>query len=360
MVIGGVIGILFQPFLGPRHRQVRGTGSFDGEALIFRGGVPGVWFFRQHCSRRIPPLSLPVCVTSLDQVLMSVGMARSTYIKKIALQPSDIQPALSASLTIDHFFSISIALLGGVIWSAFGYQYVFLAGTVIAALNFFFAARIRIPAKLVYSSPAILDHEHFEIIHFSIILKHNMTLPTPEEQPNKKKQRSSRMLVTTLLFMLAIGLIVAFDFEKIKLFISHAGVWGVVISVIVYGLLGFTVIPSEPLTLLIGAMFGPWVATIASLIGNTLSSLAEYYTGRAIGSATNFMEKKEKLPFGLGKVESGFSQVPDPRARHSRVWGQSSEHHFGCVSRAALALPVDRVCDIDRRFRSVCFWRIWT
>ena len=74
-------------------------------------------------------------------------MARSTYIKKIALQPSDIQPALSASLTIDHFFSIGVALLGGVIWSAFGYQYVFLAGTIIAVLNFFFAARIRIPTK---------------------------------------------------------------------------------------------------------------------------------------------------------------------------------------------------------------------
>jgi uncharacterized membrane protein YdjX (TVP38/TMEM64 family) len=130
-----------------------------------------------------------------------------------------------------------------------------------------------------------------------------MTLTTPEEQTNKKKKNSLRILVTTLFFMVAIGLIVAFDFEKIKLFISHAGVWGLVISIVVYGLLGFTVIPSEPLTLVIGAMFGPWVATIASLIGNTLSSIAEYYTGRAIGSATNFMEKKEKLPFGLGKLK---------------------------------------------------------
>jgi uncharacterized membrane protein YdjX (TVP38/TMEM64 family) len=130
-----------------------------------------------------------------------------------------------------------------------------------------------------------------------------MTLPPPEDQVNKKKQRTSRILVTSLLFMVVIGLIVAFDFEKIKLFISHAGVWGLVISIIVYGLLGFTVIPSEPLTLLIGAMFGPWVATFASLIGNTLSSLAEYYSGRAIGSATNFMEKKEKLPLGLGKMK---------------------------------------------------------
>ena len=55
----------------------------------------------------------------LDQMLMSVGMARSTYIKKIALTPGDIQPALTASVTIDHIFSISVALLGGLIWNRF-------------------------------------------------------------------------------------------------------------------------------------------------------------------------------------------------------------------------------------------------
>ena len=72
-------------------------------------------------------------------------MARSTYIKKIALQPTDIQPALSASLTIDHIFSISVALLGGVIWSKLGYQYVFLLGAVISVLNFVAARKMRLP-----------------------------------------------------------------------------------------------------------------------------------------------------------------------------------------------------------------------
>jgi hypothetical protein len=81
----------------------------------------------------------------LDQVLMSVSMARSTYMKKIAKQESDIQPALSASTTIDHAFSISVALLGGVIWNHFGFQYVFLLGVLIAVINFFATLRIQIP-----------------------------------------------------------------------------------------------------------------------------------------------------------------------------------------------------------------------
>jgi len=127
---------------------------------------------------------------------------------------------------------------------------------------------------------------------------------TPENPQTtaEKKPLSIKTLLTTIFFLVVIGLILAFDFQKIKTFIAGAGVWGVFLAIIIYGLLGFTVIPSEPLTVLIGAMFGPWVATLASLAGNTLSSMAEYSVGRRIGDATNFMSQKEKLPFGLGKL----------------------------------------------------------
>jgi len=39
--------------------------------------------------------------------------------------------------------------------------------------------------------------------------------------------------------------------------------------------------------------------------GNTLSALVEYYLGMHIGNATNFIESKEKLPWGLGKLKGG-------------------------------------------------------
>jgi hypothetical protein len=72
-------------------------------------------------------------------------MARSMYMKKIALDESHVQPALTAGVTIDHVFSISVALLGGLIWNKFGFQYVFLLGIVIAILNFAASSRVRIP-----------------------------------------------------------------------------------------------------------------------------------------------------------------------------------------------------------------------
>lgn len=129
-----------------------------------------------------------------------------------------------------------------------------------------------------------------------------MTELTPKKKNPESRKKTLITLFTSLLFMVVIGLIVAFDFEKIKTYISHAGVWGLVISVFVYAALGMTFIPSEPLTLLLGAMFGPWVAMLTSWIGNTLAAIVEYYVGKNIGSAANFLEKKEKLPFGLGKL----------------------------------------------------------
>ena len=78
---------------------------------------------------------------------MSVNMARSTYLKKIALHPDHVTPTLSMSVSLDHIFSIAIALLGGVIWAKWGYQTVFLCGAGIAAVNLVSARFIVIPRK---------------------------------------------------------------------------------------------------------------------------------------------------------------------------------------------------------------------
>lgn len=144
LVIGGIIGILFQPLLGRAIDRFGEKTIITIEAITFVFVCLGYGFSGSLFSVNTAFIITCVCYLT-DQVLMSVSMARSTYIKKIALQPTDIQPALSASLTIDHIFSISVALLGGVIWSKLGYQYVFLLGAVISVLNFFTARKMRLP-----------------------------------------------------------------------------------------------------------------------------------------------------------------------------------------------------------------------
>jgi predicted MFS family arabinose efflux permease len=145
LTIGGVIGILFQPLLGWAIDHLGERSVLASEAVLLVFVCFGYGFARFLVSEHAAFLIACGCFL-LDQMLMSVSMARSTYIKKIARQPAHVQPALTASVTIDHIFSISVALLGGLIWSAFGYQYVFLLGVGIALVNFVAALQVRIPS----------------------------------------------------------------------------------------------------------------------------------------------------------------------------------------------------------------------
>jgi predicted MFS family arabinose efflux permease len=146
MTIGGVIGILFQPFLGRMVDRLGERFVLATEAVLLIFVCFGYGFSRSLLPENIAFLIVCGCFL-FDQMLMSVGMARSTYMKKIALQDSDIQPALTVAVTIDHFFSIAAALVGGLIWNNFGFQYVFLMGSVIAVVNFFTALQVRVPKK---------------------------------------------------------------------------------------------------------------------------------------------------------------------------------------------------------------------
>ncbi len=84
----------------------------------------------------------------LDQMMNAVSIARATYMKKIALQAEDISPSLSLGTSIDHIVTMFLPILGGWIWyngGPNGYKYVFMAGAVVALLNFVSTRFIQIP-----------------------------------------------------------------------------------------------------------------------------------------------------------------------------------------------------------------------
>ncbi len=142
--LGGVIGILFQPLLGWAIDKFGERIVLASEAVILVFVCFGYGFAKFIFPANIAFLVVCACFL-LDQMIFSVSMARATYMKKIAIQPDHIQPALTAAVTIDHIFSILAALVGGIIWNTFGFQYVFIFGVVLAIINFFTALRVRIP-----------------------------------------------------------------------------------------------------------------------------------------------------------------------------------------------------------------------
>lgn len=96
----------------------------------------------------IAPAGIAVVIIAIcyiiDNSLSAVEMARSTYVKKIAVCPEDVMPTLSAGTSFDHVIAMTVPFLGGILWTTMGYKYVFLAAAVIACLNLFMSRKIKI------------------------------------------------------------------------------------------------------------------------------------------------------------------------------------------------------------------------
>jgi predicted MFS family arabinose efflux permease len=80
-----------------------------------------------------------------DSLLFALRVARTTYLKKIADDPTDITPTISMGITIDHAVAMSLPVFSGYIWEAYGFRWVFILAGSIALAGFFVCLRIKVP-----------------------------------------------------------------------------------------------------------------------------------------------------------------------------------------------------------------------
>lgn len=120
-----------------------------------------------------------------------------------------------------------------------------------------------------------------------------------------KTLRHNKAIQIGLVFLfIAVGVLimVSFDMPDAKAFIrAHRG-QAILISIVIYFLLGFTFIPASPLTLFLAVFMGPWETVLVATIGNTLAALLEYQIGSTVGDIFDFEAKMNKLPLGLGDL----------------------------------------------------------
>lgn len=99
-------------------------------------------------SARIFPAGVAVVIIAgcyiIDNSMSAVEMARSTYVRKIAVDLSDVTPTLSTGVSLQHIASMVIPVFGGLLWAAVGYQAVFIAAAVIAFLNLVLSRKLEI------------------------------------------------------------------------------------------------------------------------------------------------------------------------------------------------------------------------
>jgi len=139
-MIGMFLGIFFIPFAG------RMTDKFGVKSMMFVEGFAfiGIYvlfgIFAAGFSRgTIAAVGIPIIIIYalfiFDRMTMQLGMIRVLYLRQIALDKSEISPTLSTGMSIDHAISIIGAFLGGLVWAAWGPQYVFFIAAVLSLGN---------------------------------------------------------------------------------------------------------------------------------------------------------------------------------------------------------------------------------
>ena len=113
------------------------------EAILLFAICIGYAFSERIFSAGIAVVIIAGCYV-IDNSMSAVEMARSTYVRKIAVDLADVTPTLSTGVSLQHIASMVIPVFGGLLWAAVGYQAVFIAAAVIAFLNFILSRKIKI------------------------------------------------------------------------------------------------------------------------------------------------------------------------------------------------------------------------
>lgn len=142
-VIVSIISIMSRTIVGNAIDTKGERFVLSLEAILLIILCMGYSFAEDIAPKNIALIIIAACYV-IDNSLNAVEMARSTYVRKIAVYPEDVIPTLSAGTSFDHIIAMSVPFLGGLLWASLGYKYVFLAAAVIALLNLFMSTKIKI------------------------------------------------------------------------------------------------------------------------------------------------------------------------------------------------------------------------
>lgn len=132
-----LMSIALQPLIG-RWTDRFGPRAVLGAEALLTIGVCATYAFAPEL---LPPGAALIVVSAcfiVDQGSNGVVLARSIYVKRIALRPEEVSPTLSLGISVDHVVAMTMPMLGGLLWRGGerGYRWVFLGGAVVAAFSF--------------------------------------------------------------------------------------------------------------------------------------------------------------------------------------------------------------------------------
>ena len=151
-IVASIAGIAFQPLLGRAIDRFGERPVLMIDAVLIALVCAGYGFANHFAEPRLALWILYACYIA-DLLLFGTGMARDTYLAKIALKPEHIAPSLSLGISINHAVSMSIPAVGGLMWMKYGYSSVFAAAAGIAVIMLGFSSMIRLPGGASLPAP---------------------------------------------------------------------------------------------------------------------------------------------------------------------------------------------------------------
>ena len=126
VLINQVVVLFFSPTIGRLVDKL-------GERTMLSISYAGLFFvFIGYATlKNVTHLYVLYCI---DNFLFVGRIALMTYVNKIA-SPKDLKPTLAMGVTMNHVAAVSVPLIGGFAWVAFGYQIIFIGGAVFTLIS---------------------------------------------------------------------------------------------------------------------------------------------------------------------------------------------------------------------------------
>ncbi|MDR0357426.1 MAG: MFS transporter [Clostridiales Family XIII bacterium] len=147
-VIGSFIGIFFIPLVGRLIDRFGVRKIMMIEALAFIAVYIAYGFLSKWVNENVVMLTglammAVYFLNIVDRMSAQFYMTRAIYMRSVAITPEDVTPSLSLGMAIDHVVAIVGSYLCGMVWDAWGPEYVFVIAGVLSLLNLVAAAGIK-------------------------------------------------------------------------------------------------------------------------------------------------------------------------------------------------------------------------
>jgi len=149
VIISSFVGIFFMPLLG------KWLDKFGIRKLLYADAISfiGVYFLygllsAGYVSGAVKTAGIGVFLAYvlfiIDRMSTQMRMVRTVYLKSIIESDRDFTPTLTMGQSLEHFVSIICAFFGGVIWLAWGPQYIFFLASGLSFINLIIAKKVKL------------------------------------------------------------------------------------------------------------------------------------------------------------------------------------------------------------------------